>query len=261
MGRLAGFEGPKPLVERAVRTFVRAYDVNMDEAIVPPDGFRSFDEFFTRRLKPGARPVDPDPNVILSPADGRVEDLGPIEPGATLLVKGRLYDVPDLLGDPESAARYEGGSYFVVYLSPRDYHRVHAPVTGPVEQLRHVPGTLFPVNAIGTEYVPRLFARNERVAVVQRSQLHGEVTTIMVGAIGVGRITMSFDDVVTNDGQPGGVRRYADGPVLERGEELGTFHLGSTAIVFTTPDAPLRRVVEPGAVVRMGRPLARRSEG
>jgi phosphatidylserine decarboxylase len=239
--------------------YCRAYGVTLDDYEVPAGGFSSFDEFFTRRLKPGVRPIDPDPTALTSPADGRIEDFGAIEPGATFLVKGREYDVAELLGDPASAAQFEGGRFAIVYLSPSDYHRVHAPVSGAVTSARHVPGTLYPVNAIGLAHVPKLFARNERVVVHQRSQRHGHVATVLVGAIGVGRITMSFDPgIVTNDSATAGLREYGDdAPFLERGDELGIFHLGSTAIVFTTPGAELELSCTAGQHVQMGQTIAR----
>ncbi len=257
LGAAADVRGPRGAVDRAIETFCRIYDVDVSEAVVPEGGYASFNEFFTRRLVPGARPVDPDPRSIVSPADGKVDDLGPIEVASTLTVKGKLYDVADLLSDPEAAARYEGGTFFVVYLSPRDYHRVHAPVDGPVERIRYVPGTLFPVNSIGTEHVPRLFARNERVAIVQKSPRFGEVTTVMVGAIGVGRIGLSFDELRTNSGDAPGVREYgARAPMLRRGDELGVFHLGSTAVVLVGPGHDLSFAVERGRAVRMGERVA-----
>ncbi len=262
IGSIADLDGPQAVVDKAVDAFVRTYGIDLSEAVVPEGGFRSFNDFFTRRLVAGARPVAPDARVLVSPADGKVEDLGPIDRASTLLVKGKLYEVGDLLGSDEEAARFEGGSYFIVYLSPRDYHRVHAPVTGPVETLRYVPGTLFPVNRIGTEHIPRLFARNERMAIRQRSQVHGEVVSVMVGAIGVGRIGLAFDDAQTNRGERPGLRTYGDEPpVLERGEELGVFHLGSTVIVFATSDAALEFLVEPGVSVRVGEGIARAAEG
>lgn len=261
LGRLAELRAPGPLLDRAIDLFVRTYDIDMREAVVPPGGFRSFDEFFTRRLVDGARPIDPDPSALVSPADGRLEDLGSIDPQGTLLVKGRRYDVAELLDEPEAAKAYAGGSYFIVYLSPRDYHRVHAPVSGPVVRARHVPGTLFPVNAIGLEHVPRLFAVNERVAIVQQAAF-GEVTTVMVGAIGVGRISVSFDsEICTNRGRAPGVRRYGpDGPPIERGEELGVFHLGSTVIVFVPRREGARFEVEAGSAVRVGQAVLRLGE-
>jgi phosphatidylserine decarboxylase len=257
MGRLADLTGPAPMVQAAIRTFVKAYDVNLGEAIVPPEGYESFDAFFTRELRPGARTVDMRAEVVVSPADGRVEDFGPVEASSRFLVKGKDYDVGELLGAPEEAARFSGGTFFIVYLSPRDYHRVHAPVDGRVRYARHVDGTLYPVNSIGLAHVPRLFAVNERVVTVQASRF-GDVATVMVGAIGVGRITTTFDPrIVTNRGQEAGLLEYQDqGPALARGGEIGRFHLGSTAIVFLGPTHRFRFEIEHGQHVRMGQALA-----
>jgi phosphatidylserine decarboxylase len=262
LGRITSTRGPRPVVDAAVRAFVRVYDVDLSEVDMPDGGFRTFDEFFTRRLVEGARVVDPDPQALVSPADGRMEDLGEITQSGELMVKGQPYTVADLLGDEEAAAAYEGGRYFVVYLSPRDYHRVHAPTCGSVQYVRYVPGTLFPVNRIGTDHISQLFARNERLAIVQESGVHGGVTTIMVGAIGVGRIGLSFDDVQTNRGDAPGVRSYADSPILlDRGEELGVFHMGSTVIVMTLPGCELEIIAEAGASARMGECMAKGGRG
>src|SRR5688500_10033080 len=219
MGRLADVTGPTPLVHAAIRTFVRAYDVNLDEAIVPPDG--------------------------------RIEDVGAVETSSRFLVKGREYDVGELLESVDDGERFRGGTFFIVYLSPRDYHRVHAPVDGRVRYARHVNGTLYPVNSIGLEHVRRLFAVNERVVTVQASRF-GDVATVMVGAIGVGRITTSFDPrIVTKRGQEAALLDYGDsGPALARGGEIGRFHLGSTAIVFLGPNHRFRFDVEHGQHVR-----------
>ena len=258
LGGLASSKAPRPLVNAAVAAFVRAYDVDMSEVDLPPGGFRTFDDFFTRRLLAGSRQVDPDPSALVSPADGRIEDLGEISAEGELIVKGQAYTVGALLGDPEAARAYEGGHYFVVYLSPRDYHRVHAPTCGSVQCMRYVPGTLFPVNRIGTEFIPQLFARNERLAIVQESVVHGIVTTIMVGAIGVGRIGLSFDDVQTNRGDTPGLRSYVDSPIpRNRGDELGVFHMGSTAIVMTPPACALEVVAQAGSSIRMGEVMAK----
>jgi phosphatidylserine decarboxylase len=257
MGRLADITGPAPLVQAAIRTFSRAYEVDLDEAIIPPEGFESFDAFFTRELRPGARVVDMRADAVVSPADGRVEDLGAIEADSRFLVKGRDYDVGELLGEAGDAERFRGGTFFIVYLSPRDYHRVHAPVDGRVRYARHVDGTLFPVNSIGLLHVPRLFAQNERVVTVQASRF-GDAATIMVGAMGVGRITTTFDPrIVTNNGRATSVLDYAEqGPAIARGGELGRFHLGSTAIVLLGPNHRFRFEVTPGTHVRMGQAVA-----
>lgn len=256
LGRLASARAPRPMVDAAVATFVRVYDVDLSEVEIPRDGFRTFDEFFTRRLREGARMVDPDSRALVSPADGRLEDLGEITVDGRLTIKGQPYTAAELLGDTETAAAYEGGRYFVVYLSPRDYHRVHAPVSGEIQTVRYIPGTLFPVNRVGS-HIPQLFVRNERLAILQESVVHGSVTTIMVGAIGVGRIGLSFDDLETNRGNAPGLRSYADAPIARsRGDELGVFHMGSTAIVMTPPECALEVVVDSGTSIRMGQTMA-----
>jgi phosphatidylserine decarboxylase len=260
MGRLARIEAPDPVLGALMRAYCRAYDVDLSDYEVPRDGFSSFDAFFTRHLKPGRRPIDADPDVIVSPADGRVDDCGVIEAGAVFHVKGRAYDVAEMLGDAAAGAEMVGGLFAVVYLSPRDYHRVHAPVRGRVTAVRHVPGTLFPVNSIGVKHVPKLLARNERVVVHQQSAENGHVVTVLVGAVGVGRISLSFDDsVITNDGPATGLRVYGeDPPVLERGGELGVFHLGSTVVLLIAPGAPLAFVPVSGDHVQMGAALVRK---
>ena len=257
VGWAASARVPEPLLQSFVDTFVRTYGIDLSDTVCPEEGFASFDEFFTRKLKPGARPADERADALLSPADGEVEDLGPVDQTSSILVKGQRYSVAELLKSEEDAAHFEGGHYFVVYLSPRDYHRVHAPVSGAVTHTHYVPGTLFPVNEIGVKHVPQLFARNERVVTMQQSESHGRVATIMVGAIGVGRIELCFDDVQTNVGQTPGLRRYDSLPMhLERAAELGVFHLGSTAVVFTPASQKFRVAVSAGDSVRVGQALA-----
>lgn len=264
LGRIASLSAagavlPRAVLAQAIDLYVRAYDVDLSEAVVPPGGFRTFDEFFTRALVPGSRPIAGGEETLVSPADGLLEDAGPIERGAVLRVKGQAYEVGELLGDPADAKRFEGGRFAVIYLSPRDYHRVHAGVSGRVHTVRHVGGTLLPVNRFGVNNYPRLFARNERVAVFQDSERHGEVATILVGAIGVGRISVAFDpSVMTNVGRGPTTLRCppASAPRLARGDELGTFHLGSTVVLLTGPIAGATSLcARPGDRVRVGEAL------
>jgi phosphatidylserine decarboxylase len=257
IGRVAAAQPGRELLARAIDLYVRAYDVDLSECEVPSGGFRSFNEFFTRPLREGARPLDDDPSAILSPADGKVEDAGPIDARGSFRIKGRPYSLEELLGSHEEAERLSGGHFVVVYLSPRDYHRVHAPVTGEITRARHLGGTLFPVNRIGVEHVPKLFAKNERVVVVQDSAI-GEVVTVLVGALVVGGIALSFDrELVTRRGPAAGETRYrAPRPAMARGEELGWFELGSTAIVILPGSARATLTVQPGQAIQMGRAIA-----
>ncbi len=218
-----------------VGLFTRAYDVNLGEAVRPDGAFESFDAFFTRRLLPGMRPMCDDPEVMVSPADGRLDAFGPVHAGGRIVVKDRPYQVDELVGDAEDAKRYDGGQYFVVYLSPRDYHRVHAPIGGRIPLIRSLPGDLYPVNAIGERHVPKLFAKNRRVAIPIDTARRGRVTVVMVGAMIVGRITVSVLDA---HDVPIGTHRLERPVDVARGDEIGIFHLGSTAVVFVEPGVP-----------------------
>lgn len=258
MGRLADLEASPDVLERAIATFSRVYGVDMSEAEVPEGGFASFDAFFTRTLRPGARPVAADPDVLVSPADGRLDDVGAIDGDGSFVVKGHVYRTAELLGLPALAPAFAGGAFAVVYLAPPDYHRVHAPVAGQVSSVCHVDGTLLPVNEIGTRHFPNLFARNERVSVVQRLPGRGSVASILVGAIGVGRISLSFDALQTNSGSRGETREYGEsGPNIQKGEELGMFHLGSTVVLLASADARVRWTANTGIRVRMGEGIAK----
>ena len=234
------------------------FDKNEWDALVEHNLHDNVNEFFTRPLREGARPLDADPAAILSPADGKVEDAGAIDARGSFFIKGRPYALHELLGCRGEAARLAGGQFVVVYLSPRDYHRVHAPVTGEVVRARHVGGTLFPVNRIGVEHVPKLFAKNERVVVVQDHPAMGEVVTILVGALVVGGIGLAFDSsLVTREGAAGGETTYrAPRPSIPRGAELGWFELGSTAIVVIPASARAELAVTPGQPTRVGRAIA-----
>lgn len=248
VGRLCDAELPPPISQALVRAYARAYRIDLDEYAHPSGGYRSFDEFFTRELRPGQRTFE---GEIASPSDGRIESIGEIFLDSTLRVKGQPYRVEELVGDPEDAQRYAGGQFAIVYLSPRDYHRVHAPVSGQIVRVRSLPGDLFPVNSIGEKHVPSLFSRNRRVAIVIDTERLGRVTVVMVGAIIVGRITVR---AVPGYDVPLGDHAIEPSMPVAQGEEIGTFHLGSTAIVFVEKGVspPWRRPVGP---VRMGQPL------
>jgi phosphatidylserine decarboxylase len=228
VGRLADQPLAPPVERAVVGLYSRVYDVTLDDCAQKSD-FRSFDAFFTRTLRKGARAVDPDPTTVVSPADGRVDSMARIDGQGTFLVKGRPYRVDELVGDGVAAARLRGGAGFVVYLSPRDYHRVHAPVAGKVKLIRSMPGDYYPVNAVGMRHVPSLFCRNRRVAIeIDGGPRIGNVTVVMVVAMIVGRVTtigVSARDV------PLGVHAFDPPLYVERGDEIGVFHLGSTAVV------------------------------
>ena len=263
IGRLADRRWSAPVGRAVVGLYTRMYDVQLDECH-QNGGWSSFDAFFTRELREGARAVDSDPTAIVSPADGRIESMATIEADGTFPVKGRPYSVAELVGDEREAARFVGGQGCVVYLSPRDYHRVHAPVAGTIRRIRSMPGDYYPVNAIGMRHVANLFCRNRRVAIeidgdAPRGRTTGEsapaprVTVVMVVAMIVGRITtvgIEARDVPLGD-------HVFDPPLrVGRSDEIGIFHLGSTAVVLAEPRAGRQWVVKEGPV-RYGQALLR----
>jgi len=255
VGRLCDTTVPAPLSRLAASIYCRAYGVNLEEAADSNGTYSSFDEFFTRRLRDGVRPIaDAD---VVSPADGNLVHVGPVTAGSRITVKSTAYRVGELIGDELEAKRYEGGSFGIVYLSPRDYHRVHSPVSGRLVLVRSLAGDLYPVNSIGERHIPNLFVRNQRVALVidtpaDRPQPLGRVTVVMVGAIIVGRITVTA--LGGADTRPG-VYPIEPSASLSPGDEIGVFHLGSTAVIFVEPGTTLSR--DPGPI-RYGQALSSR---
>jgi phosphatidylserine decarboxylase len=236
VGRLCDQPLP-PAVSRAVtNAYCRTYRVDLEDAELPPGAFPSFDAFFTRQLKPGARTVSSD--ALVSPADGELSSQGVVDPGARIFVKGQPYDVGELVGDPRDAARYAGGEFAVIYLAPRDYHRVHAPADGNITLVRGLPGDLYPVNAIGERHIPQLFVRNQRAAIVIDTPGLGRVTCVMVGAVIVGRITVT---VLGGHDVPAGMHPLSPPVCVRKGDEIGIFHLGSTVVMLFEPGLGVAR--------------------
>lgn len=257
-GALMGTSLPRPLARAAVRTYGAVAGVDFSEVKDPIESFHSVQEFFVRALKDGARPVDGDARALVSPCDGAWGAAGVVERGQLLQVKGRPYSVAALLDDEALAARFEGGAFATLYLSPRDYHRLHAPVAGAVIAARHVPGALWPVNSAGIQFVDGLFARNERIVVSLRpdaaTRAPGDalVALVAVGATMVGKVRLAFDDLVTNDGDLARTRSY-DPPVhVDKGREWGRFEFGSTVVLLATPGWAHLDPQPPGTPVRMG---------
>jgi phosphatidylserine decarboxylase len=248
---------PTRLRAMMLARFARAYGIDVDEAEKPLGDYAGFDEFFTRRLRTGARPIADAPGSIVSPADGIVVECGRATAGKLIQAKGVLFDLSELLGDGEIAARLEGGAYLITYLSPKDYHRVHSPVGGRVIGWRHIPGTLFSVGAKSVATEPGLFVRNERFVTLIEMDGGGLCAVVMVAAIGVGHVTVSYDAEVATH-RPRFLRaavrhrRYDDPKPIRRGEELGIFHLGSTTIVVFEPKCAELATFAPGEAMKMG---------
>ena len=240
VGRLADAELPRPILDVMLETWVKVYDVAMDDAEAPLSAYPTLDAFFTRRLKPGIRPIDPRPDRLVSCADSVLKRFGAIDLRNRIPeVKGRSYSVPELLGNAAAhfdLAAFSGGTFGVYYLSPRDYHRVHCPCDATLGAVTPLAGAYYPVNALAVDRIEGLFAKNIRTVFALDTAL-GRLALVMVGATNVGRITASA----------------AVGAPLAKGDELGIFHLGSTVVLLTPKSATLAyQDVHEGELVRVG---------
>jgi phosphatidylserine decarboxylase len=248
------------LTTAVVRWFIGRYGVEMGDAMQPaPAAYKTFNDFFTRALKPGARPLAP--ADLVCPVDGAISQFGRIRGEQIFQAKGHDYGARALLGgDAQLAARFADGHFATLYLSPKDYHRIHMPCAGRLTRMVHVPGALFSVNPTTARGVPGLFARNERVVCVFEGEA-GPFVMVLVGATIVGSMATVWHGVV-NPPRPGRLRewRYEDRPVeLAQGAEMGRFLLGSTVVLLFTADGlQFNPAWMPGGAIRMGEPMARR---
>jgi phosphatidylserine decarboxylase len=248
-----------PLTQLAIAGFVRAFDVDLRDAVEADiRGYATFNAFFTRALHAAARPPDPRPQALLSPVDGRISQIGRLDGKRLIQAKGHGFDVTALLGgDAARAAPYTDGTYVTLYLAPRDYHRVHMPLSATLTAALHVPGRLFSVNAITAAHVPRLYARNERLVCLFDTAV-GPLAVVLVGAIFVGGIETIWHGLVTppRGRKPSALPLPAPAPQLARGAELGRFAMGSTVIVLL-PQGAARWLGElgPGTPVKVGQAL------
>nr|WP_245167420.1 archaetidylserine decarboxylase [Dickeya fangzhongdai] len=251
------------LTKLVIDLFARIYKVNMQEAQQPDTAsYRSFNDFFVRPLKPGIRPVDPLPNRLVLPADGTISQLGTIDDDRILQAKQHDYTLEALLaGNYIIADLFRDGLFVTTYLSPRDYHRVHMPCDGILRDMIYVPGDLFSVNPLTAANVPNLFARNERVICLFDTPF-GPMVQILVGATIVGSIETVWAGVVTPP-REGIIKRWAypmegeDAVILEKGDEMGRFKLGSTVInLFAKDRVQLMPGLASQSATRMGEAMA-----
>jgi phosphatidylserine decarboxylase len=222
------------------RWFVKRYNINMNEAKqTDPCQYSSFNDFFTRELKEGARTICTEDDSIACPADGAISQLGKIQNGRVFQAKGQDYSLQELIGgDEELADKFQDGHFATVYLSPKDYHRVHMPLGGKLTQMIHVPGDLFSVNEVTAANVPRLFSRNERAVCIFETDI-GPMAVILVGAMIVASIETVWAGQITPDDRKIKTTHYdkvAD-ITLAKGDEMGRFKLGSTAVILFGKDA------------------------
>jgi len=258
-GRVAQMRLPRPLLSAAIRAYARFFKVNMAESNRPPGEFSSFADFFARELKPGARRTEEVGHGLLSPADGTLHNFGTIEKGLIPQIKGRNYSVARLIADDQLARRLDGGSYATIYLSPADYHRVHSPADGRIVSCRHIPGALYSVSPFFVNHFRNLFLANERIPVHLETE-YGLVTVVLVAATIVGRVTLTFSTLQTNQGNGAGRELTLDRPVpVHKGEQLGAFTLGSTVVLLTEGSWRSHLLAE-GMPVKMGSTLFTRGD-
>ncbi|MDR1075927.1 MAG: archaetidylserine decarboxylase [Xanthomonadaceae bacterium] len=262
MARKLAYSQCPRLKQWLIDTVIRRFHVDMDEAAISdPAAYPSFNAFFTRELKPGARVPDPDAHTLLMPADGHISQCGAIEQGRIFQAKGHSFAAAELLGDAAAAEPFNGGLFATVYLSPRDYHRVHMPWSGRLCETVHVPGRLFSVGTDAVKNVPRLFARNERL-VCHFDTDFGPMTLVMVGAMLVSGIETVWSGVeIPRYGDRIHHKDYRDCDiVLQRFAEMARFNYGSTVIVLLPPGAAeLMPQLQAESPVRLGQALARRT--
>ena len=232
VGKVAASENPI-LKDIVIQAFKKQYGIDMSIAEQQNAlKFKSFNEFFTRSLKEGVRAVDSNPNSIVSPADGAISQLGKINEGDIFQAKGQSFSVDKLIGDPQLAAPFQEGEFATVYLSPKDYHRVHMPFAGTLTETLYIPGELFSVNQTTAENIPGLFARNERMVCLFDTEL-GRMAVVLVGAM----IVAGIETVATGKVKPTGRLELNHHEMkLEKGDELGRFYLGSTAVILFEQD-------------------------
>ncbi len=254
-GILTDIKAPRPLLKSLIQIYCQLYRVNLSEIKRPLGSFKCFNDFFTRELKPDVRHVDGDENAVVSPVDGKIAEFGAIKNGLLVQAKGVLYSMTDLVG--KNLARYFRDGYFVtIYLSPADYHRIHAPVAGKVNRFSYFSGNLWPVNGIGTKYVGGLFALNERIVTPIETQ-KGPVVLVKVGATVVGKISVDYDRMTTNSKKPTAL----DVPVMpeknyKKGAEIGCFQLGSTVILLFQKDQVNPISLYQDKKIKMGQTIA-----
>jgi phosphatidylserine decarboxylase len=239
-----------------IRGFLRLYTIDMAEAVQPdPLRYASFNEFFTRALKPNVRAIAREPREIACPVDGLISEAGKIDRDSLLQAKGRHYTLKELLASCAWAKDFEGGSFATIYLAPFNYHRVHMPLDGRLRETVYVPGRLFSVNAATASLVPRLFARNERV-LTWFDTAFGEFALILVGALNVGSIATVWAGDITPAPRRVATTLPPQAVSLDKGAELGRFNMGSTVILLFQQDrARWHTEVRAGATVRLGQSL------
>jgi phosphatidylserine decarboxylase len=244
---------------KAIKAFIKNYDINMSEAkLKNAEDFKTFNDFFTRELEEGARPIDSDENTLCYPVDGAISQQGDIEDGRLIQAKGFDYSLETLLGGLYNTAKpFQGGKFSCIYLAPKDYHRIHMPMAATLREMIFVPGDLFSVNPLTANNVPNLFSRNERLVAIFDTKA-GPMAMVLVGATIVGSIETTWAGTVISSNKQGIIRESypadgADAITFEKGDEMGRFKLGSTVVSAFAPNMiEFNADANSGTVTRLG---------
>ncbi len=255
MSRIAGWLANRTVPVRwrgaVYRGYSRIFGAKPEEAALPLEAYPSINKFFTRALKPGLRPLAP--NAIVSPVDAAVGAYGIVQQDTLVQAKGRHYSLAALLGNADLARTFEGGTYTTLYLSPKDYHRIHVPVDGRITEATYIPGELWPVNVAAVTHVADLFAVNERIVVMLDGARGGRMAVVPVGATMVGMTRLVFDDLHTNARRGEVQQRRYDTPIaMSAGDELGHFEFGSTVVMVCSRECGTIEPLALGATVKLG---------
>lgn len=246
---------------RLIPYYVRCFDIDMNPVKRSVDEFEHLLAFFIRELRPETRPIAEGDDVVVSPVDGTISQIGMIEEGMLFQAKGITYSLEELLGKRhEHVSSFLGGCFMTIYLSPRDYHRIHMPLDGNVVACTHIPGNLYPVNKFGVNYITGLFVTNERLVSYIDSRCCGNIALVKVGATNVGSIKVGYDKNITTNQKVKKVMHQVYDPAfnLQKGDELGWFEFGSTVILLFEPgQIEWMNTCVPGTKLHMGQVVAR----
>ncbi len=256
-GKFTRVKRPRFLAERVIKSYVSMFEIDLSDVKLPLSEFQCLSDFFIRELKEGSREIDSSPDIVVSPTDSLILEVSTVsEEGRVFQIKGSEYSLNSLVKGFVDTGFYKNGTYFQLYLSPRDYHRIHFPFDCTVKKVFYIPGKLLPVNIFSLENFKEVFSQNERVLLVLEKD-GVEVLAVLVGAYNVGRIVLSFTDFITNDRFP---RKPSpieiEGYNARKGEELGMFMMGSTVLLFF-PENTVSPLKESGDYVKMGTPIAK----
>ncbi len=255
LGKLADIQLPSPLLVSFIQLYSKVYAVNLNEIKAPSlASFKSFNDFFTRQLNPKSRPIDNNPDSVISPVDGKIAEYGDITNGLLIQTKGIYYSLNDLVGTKQ-ASLFKDGYYITFYLSPSDYHRIHAPISGRITEFSYFSGNLWPVNDFGVKHVGGLFSINERIVTALEGK-NGSVGMVKVGATVVGKIKVEYSDLASNTGEKTQLHLPVfPARLFEKGDEVGRFQLGSTVILLFQKGQFTPRDLQKQKSVKMGQPI------